>query len=175
MPIRRSVDLPAVDRQHENLHGNLMLNKVMLIGHVGKDPEVRTTKGGSLMASFSLATSKRYRDKDGERKEATTWHQIVVFNENVAKVVQQYVHKGSRLYVEGEIATRKYTDKQGIDRYSTEILLTAFHSQLVLLDKSEGGNRAPAAESEADYGSTKPSAAASRPSASEELDDEIPL
>jgi single-strand DNA-binding protein len=145
-----------------------MLNKVMLIGHVGQDPEVQTTKGGSLMATFSLATTKKWRDKEGERKESTTWHRIVVFNENVAKVVQQYVKKGSRLYVEGEIATRKYTDKAGVDRYSTEILLSTFHSQLALLDKSEGGgNRAPAPESEADYGTQKKTT-------KEEIDDDIP-
>lgn len=111
------------------------LNKACLIGHVGKDPEIRSTQGGMRIANFSLATSESWRDKNsGEKKEMTEWHRISVFNEGLVKVIEQYVKKGARLYVEGKIQTRKWQDKQGNDRYSTEINLGAYGGMLTILD-----------------------------------------
>jgi single-strand DNA-binding protein len=116
-----------------------MINKVILLGHVGQDPEVRPTKNGGKFASFRLATSEYSRDKaTGERKQTTEWHSVVVFDSALVEIVEKYVHKGSRLYVEGAQKTRKWTKKDGTDVYSTETVLSAFRSQLVLMDKSEG-------------------------------------
>lgn len=110
------------------------LNKVTLIGRVGKDPEINTTKAGKKIASFSLATSENWKDKStGEKKEKTEWHNVVVYNENIAKVVESYVNKGSQIYIEGQLQTRKWQDKDGKDRYTTEIVLQDFKGQLLLL------------------------------------------
>lgn len=123
------------------------INRVILIGRVGKDPEIRRTQDGRQVASFSLATSDQWRDKStGERKERTTWHNIVVFNEGLCKVIESYVRKGSHLYVEGSLQTRKWTDKDGNDRYVTEVVLQGFNSTLTMLDgpSDKGGKQAPA-------------------------------
>lgn len=144
------------------------VNKAILVGNVGKDPEIRRTNAGKKVASFSLATSNSWRDKTtGERKQQTDWHNVVVFDERLADVVEQYVHKGSKVYVQGQIKTRKWQDKNGQDRYTTEIVLSAFHSELVLLDKSGGSDR-PAAD-ESSYGKTT-----SREPAAD-FDDKIPF
>lgn len=117
------------------------VNKVILIGNVGKDPEIRRTQDGRPIASFSLATSESWRDKaSGERKERTEWHNIVIFNEGLAKVVEQYVKKGSKVYIEGAQKTRKWVDKDGRDRYSTETVLQGFNAQLQLLSKRGDGS-----------------------------------
>lgn len=122
-----------------------MLNKAIVMGFVGQDPEIKKLQGGKKMAVFSLATSERWKDKEsGERKEKTEWHRIVVFNEHLVDVVEKYVEKGSKLYIDGTLTTRKWEGDDGIDRYSTEITLKSGRHQLVLLDKKEsGGNRPP--------------------------------
>lgn len=111
------------------------LNKVTLIGNLGRDPEVRFNQDGSKIATFSLATSEYWKDKvSGERKDKTEWHKIVVFNKNLADVVEQHLKKGSKVFIEGSIQTRKWTDKQGNEKSSTEVVLSAFKGELVMLD-----------------------------------------
>ncbi len=116
------------------------VNKVILIGNLGKDPEVRRLNSGDQVVNFTLATSENWRDKtSGERKEKTEWHNVVIFNENIGKVVEQYCKKGSKVYVEGQLQTRKWQDKDGNDRYTTEIVLQRFRGELTLLDSRGGG------------------------------------
>jgi single-strand DNA-binding protein len=116
------------------------VNKVILIGNLGKDPEVRRLNSGDQVVNFTLATSENWRDKNsGERKEKTEWHNVVIFNENLGKVVEQYCKKGSKVYVEGQLQTRKWQDKDGNDRYTTEIVLQRFRGELTLLDSRGGG------------------------------------
>ena len=117
------------------------VNKVILIGNLGKDPEVRRLNSGDQVVNFTLATSENWRDKNsGERKEKTEWHNVVIFNENLGKVVEQYCKKGSKVYVEGQLQTRKWQDKDGNDRYTTEIVLQRFRGELTLLDSRGGGD-----------------------------------
>lgn len=114
------------------------VNKVILIGNIGSAPEVRRTQDGKPVVNLSLATSDSWRDKvTGERKEKTEWHRVVIFNEGLCRVAEQYVRKGSKVCIEGSLQTRKWTDKDGKDKYSTEIVLTGYGSTLVLLDKPE--------------------------------------
>lgn len=121
-----------------------MLNKVTLIGNVGKAPEIRTTQDGREIAIFSLATSESWKDKSGERKAKSEWHNIVIFNEGLVSVAKNYVKKGSKLYIEGKLQTRKWQDKKGNDRYRTEVVLQGFNSILVLLNpKKEGASDNP--------------------------------
>ncbi len=116
------------------------VNKVILIGNLGKDPEVRRLNSGDQVVNFTLATSENWRDKNsGERKEKTEWHNVVIFNENLGKVVEQYCKKGSKVYVEGQLQTRKWQDKDGNDRYTTEVVLQRFRGELTLLDSRGGG------------------------------------
>ena len=117
------------------------VNKVILVGNLGRDPEVRRMTSGDPVVNLSLATSETWRDKaSGERKEKTEWHRVVIFNENLAKVAEQYLRKGSKIYIEGQLQTRKYTDKDGVEKYSTEIVLQRFRGELVMLDsRGEGG------------------------------------
>lgn len=119
------------------------VNKVILVGNVGKDPEIRRTQDGKQIANLSIATSETWRDKNtGERKEKTEWHRVVVFNEGLCKVVEQYVKKGSKLYVEGALQTRKWTDQSGVEKYSTEVVLQGFGGVLTMLDgKSADSDR----------------------------------
>ncbi|MEJ8311191.1 single-stranded DNA-binding protein [Agrobacterium larrymoorei] len=119
------------------------VNKVILIGNVGADPEIRRTQDGRPIANLRIATSESWRDRNsGERKEKTEWHTVVVFNEGLCKVVEQYVKKGAKLYIEGALQTRKWQDQTGNDRYSTEIVLQGFNSTLTMLDgRGEGGGR----------------------------------
>jgi len=113
------------------------VNKVILLGNLGRDPEIRSMQTGKKMASFSIATSKRWKDKNTqEQKENTTWHNIVVFNEGLVDVIEKYVKKGSKIYVEGELSTRKYQDKDGNDRYTTEVVLQGYNSNLTMLGSS---------------------------------------
>src|SRR5688572_30511086 len=117
------------------------VNKVILIGNVGADPEIRRTQDGRPIANLRIATSESWRDRNsGERKEKTEWHTVVVFNEGLCKVIEQYVKKGAKLYIEGALQTRKWQDQTGNDRYSTEIVLQGFNSTLTMLDgRGEGG------------------------------------
>jgi len=132
------------------------VNKVILVGNIGRDPEVRSTQEGGKIVNLSIATSETWRDKaSGERKERTEWHRVVIFNENLAKVAEAYCKKGSKVYVEGQLQTRKWQDQSGADKYSTEIVLSRFRGELQLLD---GGK----AREEASGGSHP-------------LDDEIPF
>ena len=110
------------------------VNKVILLGNLGRDPEIRSMQSGKKMASFSIATSKRWKDRNTqEQKENTSWHNIVVFNEGLVDVIEKYVKKGSKIYVEGELSTRKYQDKDGNDRYTTEVVLQGYNSTLTML------------------------------------------
>ena len=118
------------------------LNKVVLIGNLGRDPEIRATNDGREIATFSVATSESWKDKvTGEKKEKTEWHRIVVFNEGLVRVIKSYVKKGSKLYLEGQLQTRKWVDNENKERYTTEIVLQGFNSSLILLD-SKGGEEA---------------------------------
>jgi single-strand DNA-binding protein len=117
------------------------VNKVILIGNLGKDPEIRTLNSGDRVANLRIATSETWRDRaSGERKEKTEWHQVVIFNENIVKVAEQYLKKGSTVYIEGAIQTRKWTDQQGVEKYSTEIVLQKFRGELTMLGGRGGGD-----------------------------------
>lgn len=129
------------------------VNKVILIGNVGADQEIRRTQDGRPIASLRIATSESWRDRtSGERREKTEWHSIVVFNEALAKIVEQYVKKGAKVYVEGQLQTRKWQDTQGNDRYSTEIVLQGFNAKLEMLDKRQGSGYQAGGSGPADYG-----------------------
>ncbi len=118
------------------------VNKVILIGNLGKDPEIRRMQDGRPMANLSVATSETWRDKaTGERREKTEWHRVVIWSEGLAKVAEQYLKKGSKVYLEGSLQTRKYTDQQGVEKYSTEVVLQGFGATLVMLDRAGGGRR----------------------------------
>jgi single-strand DNA-binding protein len=127
------------------------VNKVILVGHLGKDPEIRRTNSGDPVATFRLATSEAWKDKaTGERKERTEWHTVVIFNDGLATLAEKYLKKGSKVYVEGQLATRKWQDQGGADRWSTEVVLQKFRGGLTLLDRAE---RAPPDSD--DYGDTR--------------------
>ena len=162
------------------------VNKVILVGNLGKDPEIRRTQDGRPIANLSVATSESWRDKTtGERKEKTEWHRVVIFNEGLCKIVEQYLKKGSKVYLEGALQTRKWTDKDGHDKYSTEVVLQGFNSQLTMLDTRGGGGAGASDSSDSDFGSSGPSsgsgAARERKPAMagagkrDDMDDEIPF
>jgi single-strand DNA-binding protein len=116
------------------------VNKVILVGNLGKDPEVRRMQNGNPVVNLTVATSDTWRDKaTGERKEKTEWHRVVIFSEGLAKVAEQYLKKGAKVYIEGALQTRKWTDPQGVEKYSTEIVLQGFNSTLTMLDGRAGG------------------------------------
>ena len=130
------------------------INKVILVGNLGRDPEIRSTNDGMRIANLALATSETWRDRNsGERKERTEWHRVVIFNERLVEVVEKYVKKGSKLYIEGALQTRKWTDQQGQERYSTEVVLQGFNSALTMLDSRGGAASAGALPQEDDQGS----------------------
>jgi single-strand DNA-binding protein len=160
------------------------VNKVILVGNIGKDPEIRNTQNGSKIANLTLATSETWNDKmSGEKKEKTEWHRVVVFNDRLVDVVERFVKKGRKIYVEGTLQTRKWTDQSGAEKYTTEVVLDRFRGELVLLDSNRGGDeggygggnegparapaRAPAARSGA--------APSWEPSKGGDLDDDIPF
>ena len=117
------------------------LNKVMLIGNLGKDPEVRSFQNGGKVCNFSIATGETWKDKNtGEKREKTDWHNIAIFNENLVRIAEQYLKKGSKVYIEGSLQTRKWQDQSGADKYTTEVVLQNFNGTLVLLDRAEGGS-----------------------------------
>ena len=154
------------------------VNKVILVGNLGKDPEVRRLNSGDPVVNLSVATSENWRDKQtGERKEKTEWHRVVIFNENLAKVAEQYLKKGSKVYIEGSLQTRKY-EQNGVEKYTTEVVLQKFRGELTMLDgKGEGGGRSY----EDDGGGftskagSKRSSDGPRESFNQDLDDEIPF
>ena len=153
------------------------VNKVMLIGNLGADPEVRYTQAGDPIVNLRLATSESWKDKNtGERREKTEWHRVVIFNENLGKVAQNYLKKGSKVYIEGQLQTRKWTGNDGVDKYTTEVVLQRYRGELTMLDsrggggggdfgggKTGGGESAGGGGSEPDY------------TADSDLDDEIPF
>lgn len=159
------------------------LNKVMLIGNLGADPEIRRLQDGKGVCNLRIATSDTWRDKaTGERRERTEWHKVVIFNENLVKVAEQYLRKGSKVFIEGSLQTRKYTDKDNIERYSTEIVLQQYNGQLTMLDGRSGGGAGEGASAGGDdFGSASPmrgSGGASRGQQNfqrGELDDEVPF
>ncbi len=148
------------------------LNKVMLIGNVGKDPEIRSTSDGREIVTLTLATSESWKDKlSGEKKEKTEWHRIVVFNEALVNVIKNYVKKGSKIYIEGALQTRKWVDNTGQERYTTEIILQSFNSTLVLLDSRNSDSQ----RENAGISENKASGAHDNSFNLNELDDEIPF
>src|SRR5215467_9585324 len=158
------------------------VNKVILVGNLGKDPEIRRTQDGRAIANLSIATSEQWRDKaTGERKEKTEWHRVVIFNEGLAKVAEQYLKKGAKVYVEGALQTRKWTDQSGVEKYSTEVVLQGFNSTLTMLDGRGGGGGGFADDSGGDFGGAGPSSAPPRRVAaagarnSDDMDDDIPF
>lgn len=145
------------------------INKAIIVGNVGKDPEIRRTQDGKAIANLSVATSETWRDKaTGERKEKTEWHRVVIFNEGLCKVAEQYLKKGAKVYIEGALQTRKWTDKDGVEKYSTEIVLQGFNSALVMLGSSQSAN-------ETDEGSQAPRKPEMAGGGKAAYDDEIPF
>jgi len=157
------------------------VNKVILIGNLGKDPEIRTLNSGDRVCNLRIATSESWRDKtSGERKEKTEWHQVVIFNENIVKVAENYLKKGSTVYIEGSLTTRKYTDQQGVEKYTTEVVIQRFNGNLTMLGgRGDGGGSGGGGRgSDDDYGSGFQSGGQSRPSGPKEnydLNDDIPF
>src|ERR1700675_890480 len=128
------------------------VNKVILVGNLGRDPEIRSTQDGMRIANLNLATSDSWRDKmSGERKEKTEWHRIVIFNERLTEFAEKYLRKGSKVYVEGALQTRKWTDNAGVEKYSTEIVLTRFKGELTMLDGARDGARGGASAGDGGY------------------------
>ena len=113
------------------------VNKVILLGNLGRDPDIRATQDGNKIVNLSIATSERWKDRDsGEQREKTEWHRVVIFNENLGRIAEQYLRKGSNVYIEGQLQTRKWTDQEGTEKYTTEVVLQNFRGELVLLDRS---------------------------------------
>jgi single-strand DNA-binding protein len=155
------------------------VNKVILIGNLGRDPEIRSTQDGTRVANLSIATSESWRDKNsGERREKTEWHRVVIFNERIVDVVEKYLRKGSKVFVEGQLQTRKWTDQQGVEKYTTEVVLGRFRGELTMLDGrgDSGGMSEPAmAEADAPAASSEPRQRRAAAAARGDLDDEIPF
>ncbi len=164
------------------------VNKVILVGNLGKDPEVRTTQDGTKIVNFTLATSETWNDRaSGERKERTEWHRVVIFNENLGNIAEKYLRKGRKVYVEGSLQTRKWTDQSGQEKYTTEVVISRFRGDLTLLDRGEdageGGGyqpreRAPARSSAGSGGGGAREAGGpswEAPKGGSDLDDEIPF
>lgn len=152
------------------------LNKVMLIGNLGKDPESRNTQSGSLIVNLTIATSETWKDKQsGEKKEKTEWHRVVIFNEHLGKIAEQYLRKGSKVYLEGQLQTRKWTDQSGQDKYTTEIVLTAFKGEIVMLSSAErSGEGQGGGQRQNSNGGQRQGNGWDRPQ-NNDLDDEIPF
>jgi single-strand DNA-binding protein len=161
------------------------VNKVILVGNLGKDPEIRRTQDGRPIANLSIATSENWRDKaTGERKEKTEWHRVVIFNEGLCKVAEQYLKKGAKVYIEGQLQTRKWTDQSGVEKYSTEVVLQGFNSTLTMLDGRGGGGGSFGSDDQGggDFGASGPSSspprravAAGAGSRNSDMDDDIPF
>lgn len=149
------------------------VNKVILVGNLGRDPEVRSTQDGKEIANLAIATSESWKDRNtGERKEKTEWHRVVIFNDNLVNVAKNYLKKGAKVYIEGALQTRKWTNKDGQEQYSTEVVLQGFNGSLTMLDgKREGGS------SDSGYGGgySQPNSAPAAKPAAQMMDDEIPF
>jgi single-strand DNA-binding protein len=162
------------------------VNKVILVGNLGRDPEVRRLNSGKPVVNLSVATSESWRDREsGERKEKTEWHRVVIFNENLCKIAEQYLKKGAKVYIEGQLQTRKWTDQQsGVDKYTTEVVLQGFGGTLTMLD-GRGDGAGAGGDNGGDFGRSSPMEGGREParvggrsggaSLAEELDDEIPF
>lgn len=161
------------------------INKVILIGHLGADPEIRYTQDGNPICHLRVATSETWRDRNtGDRRERTEWHRVVIFNEQLCKIAEQYLHKGSKVYLEGQLQTRKWQDQSGQDRYSTEVVLKGFKSNITLLDRRDsgddqnygdsGGNAGPDSGGESS-GGDRGSDPVRSGGGSSDLDDDIPF
>ena len=159
------------------------VNKVILVGNLGDDPESRSLNNGGEVVNLRVATSESWKDRDGNRQERTEWHRVVIFNENLGRVAKSYLRKGSKVYLEGQIQTRKWQDQSGADRYSTEIVLQKFRGELVLLDSRGGGGGGGGEEfgggheSGGGFGGGGGSRPQSRPAPAfdSDLDDEVPF
>ena len=162
------------------------VNKVILIGNLGADPEIRRTQDGRPVANLRLATSESWKDKTtGERKEKTEWHRVVIFNENLCRIAEQYLKKGSKVFIEGALQTRKWQDQSGQDRYSTEVVLQGFNSNLTMLDGRGGGGSFAGDDmgGGGDFGAIGPSSGSSAPrraavpagARNNDMDDDIPF
>jgi single-strand DNA-binding protein len=157
------------------------LNKVTLIGNLGKDPEIKMMQSGDKLCNLTIATSERWKDKNGERQERTEWHRVVIFNKGIVGVAEQYLRKGSKIYLEGQLETRKWEDQQGQERYSTEVVLRPYKGELVMLDGRNGDSAAPmggggySAPSPAAAGGYNAAPAAMAPMPMDDFDDDIPF
>ena len=155
------------------------VNKVILVGNLGRDPEIRSMQDGNRVANLSLATSESWRDRNtGERRERTEWHRVVIFNERLAEIAEKYLRKGSKIYVEGQIQTRKWTDQSGQERYTTEVVLNRFRGELTMLDsraQSEGGGDYGGGSAGGSGGGSYGGGGGGSAPAGGDLDDEIPF
>jgi single-strand DNA-binding protein len=155
------------------------INKVILVGNLGRDPEVKHSQDGNKIVTFNVATSETWKDKSGERQDRTEWHRVVIFSPGLADVAEKYLKKGSKVYVEGQIRTRKWTDASGVEKYSTEVVLSGFNAYMIMLDKSSGGEFGgsdSAGEGGGwDSSGSSSSGGAATAAASAEIDDEIPF
>ena len=150
------------------------VNKVTLIGNLGADPEARSLNNGGEVVNMRVATSESWKDRDGNRQERTEWHNVVIFNENLGRVAKSYLRKGSKVYLEGQLQTRKWQGQDGNDRYTTEVVLQRFRGELVLLDRAEGGGRSD--YSDEDYGGGSKQQSRPQPATFDnELDDDVPF
>ncbi|MGQ0660347.1 single-stranded DNA-binding protein [Sphingosinicella sp.] len=154
------------------------VNKVILVGNLGDDPEARSLNNGGEVVNLRVATSERWKDRDGNQQERTEWHRVVIFNENLGRVAKSYLRKGSKVYLEGQIQTRKWQGQDGQDRYSTEVVLQRFRGELVLLDsKSGGGGSYGDDQGGGDYGGGQRAQPQGRPQPAfdSDLDDDVPF
>jgi len=158
------------------------VNKVILVGNLGADPEARSLNNGGEVVNMRVATSESWKDKDGNRQERTEWHNVVIFNENLGRVAKSYLRKGSKVYLEGQIQTRKWQDQSGNDRYTTEIVLQRFRGELVLLDaRGEGGSGGSfggdeyGSSSSFSGGGSKPQSRPQPAAFDTDLDDDVPF
>ena len=153
------------------------VNKVILVGNLGADPEARSLNNGGEVVNMRVATSESWKNKDGERQERTEWHNVVIFNENLGRVAKNYLRKGSKVYLEGQIQTRKWQDQSGNDKYTTEIVLQRFRGELVLLDSRDGGgSRGDFADQDAGRGGSQRSQSRPQPATFDtDLDDDVPF
>lgn len=154
------------------------VNKVILVGNLGRDPEIRSMQSGDKVCNLSVATSERWKDRNsGEMQEKTEWHRVVIFDQKLAEVAEKYLRKGAKVFLEGQLQTRKWTDQSGVEKYTTEVVLQRFRGELVMLDsRGEGGGGGGGYDSgPSDYGNPQPAMAGGGGRMSDDLDDEIPF
>ena len=160
------------------------VNKVILVGNLGADPEARSLNNGGEVVNMRIATSEQWKDRDGNRQERTEWHNVVIFNENLGRVAKSYLRKGSKVYLEGQLQTRKWTDQSGNDKYTTEVVLQRFRGELVLLDSREGGGGGGRGAFSEDFGgddfgggggSSRPQSRPQPAAFDTDLDDDVPF